>query len=29
VQLGSDIAGDRVEVIAGLTPGEKVVRAEP
>jgi membrane fusion protein (multidrug efflux system) len=29
VQLGSDIGGDRVEVIAGLTPGEKVVRAEP
>jgi RND family efflux transporter MFP subunit len=29
VRLGGDIGGDRVEVIAGLTPGEKVVRGEP
>jgi RND family efflux transporter MFP subunit len=29
VQLGGNVEGDRVEVIAGLTPGEKVVRSEP
>ena len=29
VKLGGDIGGDRVEVIAGLSPGEKVVRGEP
>jgi membrane fusion protein (multidrug efflux system) len=29
IRLGGDIGDDRVEVIAGLTPGEKVVRSEP
>ena len=29
VQLGGDVGDDRVEVIAGLAPGEKVVRSEP
>lgn len=27
--LGSEIPGDRVEVVSGLAPGEKVVRAKP
>jgi hypothetical protein len=29
VQLGGEVAGDRVEVISGLTQGEKVVRSAP
>jgi hypothetical protein len=27
--LGSEVAGDRVEVVSGLAPGEKVIRNRP
>ena len=27
--LGSDVGGDRIEVVSGLAPGEKVVRTRP
>jgi hypothetical protein len=27
--LGTDLDGDRVEVVSGLAPGEKVVRTRP
>jgi len=29
LQLGSQVSGDRVEVVSGLTPGEKVLRIAP
>jgi membrane fusion protein (multidrug efflux system) len=29
ITLGSELAGDRVEVVSGLTPGEKIVRNAP
>ncbi len=29
VTLGGELAGDRVEVVSGLAPGEKVVRTGP
>ena len=29
VTLGSDLDGDRVEVVSGIAAGEKVVRASP
>jgi RND family efflux transporter MFP subunit len=29
VTLGSDVGGDQIEVVSGLTPGEKIVRTAP
>jgi hypothetical protein len=29
VTVGSELPGDRVEVVSGLAPGEKVVRRRP
>jgi hypothetical protein len=29
VTLGADLDGDRVEVVSGISAGEKVVRAAP